>query len=66
MLSYKPMYKTMKNKKITTYALIQRGINPRTLQNIKEGKGITTYTLEKICMILSCQPNDVIEFIEDE
>lgn len=66
MMSYKPLYKTMKKKKITSYALIKRGINPRTIQNMKENKGISTYTLEKLCKILSCTPNDIIEFIDEE
>lgn len=63
MISYKPLYRTMKEKGETKYSLIyKRGINARTMQNIKDGKGISTFTLEKLCRILECTPNDIIEF----
>lgn len=66
MISYAPLFKTMKEKSITTYALINHyGINPRTIHNIKHGKGISTYTLEKLCNALECTPNDAIEFIPE-
>lgn len=34
-----------------------------TMQNLRKGKGITTDTLNKICLLLRCQPSDVIEII---
>ena len=65
MVSYEPLWKTMKTKEITTYRLInQYNINPRTINNLKHNKGITVYTLERLCEILGCTPNDIIEFIE--
>lgn len=53
----------MKEKGITTYALIsQYGINARTINNLRHNRGITVYTLERLCDILNCTPNDIIEF----
>ncbi len=53
----------METKGITTYALINKsGISSRTINNLKHNKGITVYTLERLCEILDCTPNDVIEF----
>lgn len=67
MISYRPLWQTMQNKNITTYNLIHDyDINTRTINNLKHNKGITTFTLEKLCRILDCTPNDVIEFIENE
>ena len=42
------------------------GITPANLSILKTGKakGIRFDTLEAICKILSCQPGDVLEFIE--
>lgn len=38
-----------------------------TMQNLRKGKGITTDTLNTICIILRCQPSDVLEiFPTDE
>lgn len=64
MVSYAPLWETMRRKDITTYTLItQHNINPRTINNLKHNKGITVYTLERLCEILNCSPNDVIEFV---
>lgn len=64
MVSYAPLWRTMHEKDVTTYALInQYGINPRTINHLKHNKGITVYTLERLCEILHCTPNDVLEFI---
>lgn len=67
MLSYKPLWATMEKQGITTYALINKqGINPRTINNLKHDKSITMYTLEHLCQILDCKPNDVVEFLPDD
>ena len=64
MISYNPLWQTMKEKNITTYMLIHtHNISTRTIYNLKHDKGITTDTLERLCKILECTPNDVIEFI---
>lgn len=62
MLDYSPLWKTMDGKKISQYALLQSGIDNKTLDRIKKGQNITLLTLEKLCNILSCTPNDVIQF----
>lgn len=67
MVSYKPLWETMERQGISTYTLIEKyGINPRTINNMKHNKGITVYTLERLCNILNCKPNDILEFISDE
>lgn len=64
MVSYEPLWKTMKQQDITTYTLIEKHhILSKTIYNLKHNKHITTSTLEKLCMILACTPNDIIEFI---
>ena len=66
MISYEPLWATMKKKQITTYTLISKhGINPRTIQNLRHNKSITMYTLERLCEILECEPNDVIKFVRE-
>ncbi len=62
MVNYESLRKTMEERKITTYTLINKhGISARTIHNLKHNKGITVYTLEKLCKILSCTPNDYIK-----
>ncbi|MBP0980724.1 MAG: helix-turn-helix domain-containing protein, partial [Oscillospiraceae bacterium] len=40
----------------------KHGINPQTINQLKHNKGITVHTLEKLCKILDCTPNDILEF----
>ena len=62
MLDYSPMWDTMQRKGITQYRLLKSGIDNKTLDAIKKGNNITMLTLEKICTILDCTPNDVVCF----
>ena len=56
----------MEKREETTYTLINKyGINPRTINNLKHNRSITMYTLERLCQILHCQAEDVIQFVED-
>ncbi len=66
MVSYAPLWKTMEKRNITTYTLIYKlGFSSNTIHNLKHNKSITIYTLERLCSVLQCTPNDVLEFIED-
>ncbi|MBQ3037133.1 MAG: helix-turn-helix domain-containing protein [Lachnospiraceae bacterium] len=62
MISYEPLWKTMKEKGITQYHLLKSGIDNKTLDSLKKDKNITLLTLEKLCTIIGCTPNDVINF----
>lgn len=55
----------MKKKGITQYAMLQAGLDRRTLDWLKKNRNITMLTLEKICRILNCTPNEVVRFTED-
>lgn len=67
MISFEPLWETMKQRGITTYALIHNyDINPRTINNLKHNKSITLYTLERLCNILECQAESIVLFIPDE
>lgn len=64
MLDYSPLWETMERKGISQYRLLKEGIDNKTLDAIKKGKNITLLTLEKLCTILDCTPNDVVQFIK--
>ena len=65
MLDYSPMWNTMEQKGISQYSLLKAGIDNKTLDAIKKGKNITLLTLERICTILNCTPNEVVQFVKD-
>ena len=52
----------MKQKGITQYKLLKMGIDNRTLDSLKNNRNITLLTLEKLCNILDCTPNDIVVF----
>ena len=66
MISYEPLFKTMKEKKITSYKLQKAGFSRATYYSIKQGNSISTNTDNQLCRILKCGVADVIEYREDE
>ncbi|BFK19495.1 hypothetical protein F230042K4_07860 [Mediterraneibacter glycyrrhizinilyticus] len=62
MIDYSPLWKTMKSKNISQYYLLKNGIDNKTLDSIKKGNNITLLTLERLCSILDCSPNDIVSF----
>ena len=65
-LDYSPLWETMRRKKISQYSLLKAGIDNKTLDSIKKGNNITLLTLEKLCAIIGCTPNDVVRFELEE
>lgn len=66
MISFAPLWLTMKEKNISQYRLLKAGIDNKTLDGLKKNKNITLLTLEKLCLILECSPNDIVTFIDEE
>ena len=64
-IDYSPLWKTMQEKKVSQYALLKRGIDHKTLNYLKKRKNITLLTLEKLCVILECTPNEVVRFVQE-
>ena len=63
MISYDPLWQTMKEKGISKYTLIYKlGFSSYTVLNLRRNKSITMNTLEKLCQALECTPNDIIKF----
>ncbi|MBO5105867.1 MAG: helix-turn-helix transcriptional regulator [Clostridia bacterium] len=66
MISYEPFYRTLKEKGISTYKLINEyGISRSLLDRLKHNKPISTVTLNDLCNILHCKVEDVLLFIDD-
>jgi len=61
-IDFSPLWETMKTRNITQYYLLQHGIDNKTLDSIKKNKNITLLTLEKLCDIIGCTPNDIVQF----
>ncbi len=67
MISYEPLWETMKRKGVTTYTLIkQYGFSKGTLDSLKQGRNISTATLDDLCDILDCDVEEVLRHIPNE
>ena len=67
MISYEPFYKTLHEKGISTYKLInQFGISRSLLDRLKHNKPISTVTLNDLCDLLDCRVEDVLIFIKED
>ena len=65
MVDYSPLWNTLKERGITQYYLLKNGIDNKTLDSLKKNKNITMLTLEKLCTIIDCTPNDVVRLIKE-
>ena len=65
MVDYSPLWNTLKERGITQYYLLKNGIDNKTLDSLKKNKNITMLTLEKLCTIIDCTPNDVVRYIKE-
>ena len=66
MIDYSPLWETMKQRHISQYALINKGIDKHTLDQLRKNQNITILTVEKLCNILNCTPNDVFAFKDEK
>ena len=66
MISFAPLFKTMKEKKITSYKLEKLGFSRATYYSIQKGNSISTNTVNQLCKLLKCSVSDVMEFVDDE
>ena len=66
MISYDPFWKTLEEKAISQYALINKyGLSRGTLSRIKKQKPLNLVTIEKLCVILCCPIEKVVKIVDD-
>ena len=66
MICYANLWKTMKIKGISQYALINKyGVSPAQITRLKRNESVSTHTIEIFCKILDCKVEDIMEYIPD-
>ena len=66
MISYAPLWETMRKKKATTYTLQVKGeISSSTIRRLKAGESVSTNTLDALCKVLDCGIDDIITLEEE-
>ncbi|MBQ9784164.1 MAG: helix-turn-helix transcriptional regulator [Clostridia bacterium] len=66
MIIFDKLWETMAQKGVTTYKLREEcGIDSKTVRRLKANENIETKTLNKLCAVLNCKIEDIMEYIED-
>ena len=66
MITYEPLWKTMKEKQVSQYRLITKyGFSSGQINRLKKNKYVSTHTIGVLCTILKCSVEDVMEFHMD-
>ncbi len=66
MISYRPFWVTLKEKKISQYALIHTyHLSPAQITRLKQDKGVSTHTINMLCKILDCDIVDILVYTPD-
>ena len=66
MISYEPLFKTMKEKGISSYKLGKMGFPMSNYHAMKRGKNVSTHTIDVLCDLLDCKVSDIMEFVRKE
>ncbi len=62
MILYDRLWNKMIEKEVTQYKLKQNGISHSTLTRLKNNQPVNTETLDKLCSILDCNIEEIIEY----
>lgn len=67
MIVFDRLWKTMEDKGITQYKLINSyGISPAQITRLKRNSNINSHTINKLCSILDCSVEEIMEFKKDD
>ena len=69
LISYAPLWETMKRRGATTYTLRNKGdynnISGSTILRLQKNESVSTNTLNSLCKTLNCELSDIAEYIPD-
>lgn len=64
---YNKLFKLLIDKKMTNAQLAEKaGFSANIITRLKRDKYISLDSIEKICGVLSCDVDDILEFVPDE
>lgn len=66
MISYSPLFETMKQKNISSYRLEKMGFSRATYYSLRTGNSVSTNTINQLCKLLKCSVSEVMVYIDDE
>ena len=67
MIRYDRLWETMKQRGVSQYALYtHHTINRSQLDRLRKNKNVETNTIDRLCNILHCRVEDIMEHIPDD
>lgn len=67
MIKFDRLWQTMKDRKITEYDLYTKyNVNRSQINRLKHNKNVEVNTIDKLCNILQCRVEDVMEHFQDD
>ena len=64
-MSYEPLWRTMKEKNISSYRLQQMGFNRATYYSMRKCKSVSTNTIALLCELLDCRVEDIMAYSKE-
>ncbi|MBP3413948.1 MAG: helix-turn-helix transcriptional regulator [Clostridia bacterium] len=66
MIRFDKLWDTMKKRGVSTYTLREKcGIDSKTVRRLKANENTETKTLDKLCAVLHCRIEDIMEYTEE-
>jgi len=66
LIVFDKLFVLMQQKGVTTYWLREKcGIDSKTVRRLKANDNMETKTLNKLCAVLDCKVEDIMEYIPD-
>lgn len=65
MISYEPLFRTMKARGVTSYRLGKLGFPLSNYYAMKRGDNVSTHTINELCKLLKCRVEDIVEYIDE-
>ena len=67
MIVFDKLWKTMKEKGVSTYMLRERcGIDSKTVRRLRANENVETKTIDKLCEVLSADVSEIMEYRADD
>ena len=64
MIIYEKLWEKMKEENVSQYRLHKEGISNSTLTRLKRNEAVSTETIDRLCRILKCNVEDIMEYRE--
>lgn len=67
MITYDPLWDTLKKKGLSTYTLrFKFQISGSTVQRLRKNMSVSTNTLDDLCNLLDCSLSEVAKYVPDK